>query len=431
MRSIGISPLLIWLAAAPLIHAQVSTPPSAAAPDGVSTTDEGDTAERMAKAITHAIAAGEDVLALERRDNIAASKQASVVHHAGTLLVSAGRDQEALSWLQAAVRLAPHRLDWQWSLAQTQNKLGNTQKAKSLAALVYERAEDGDLISQSATLLGKKPQWTVPPMTDTKPGEPVICLTAAGPVQPWLIHAAARSIESRLGVPVRLTGITLDLGKPDRTNAESVAAQARQQIIWSSAFTRRVMKELNIQGEQAATDEDVVTLLATLMLEAGQKTAAMNWLNAYAEESERPQWSAELLAGKAGNAYREPNATGPRVLLNLVLTEADIFQRDSNYVFAVYWSPPPSAVVSAARFKANFYGTTPNRARLQERIEKQLLTSIGHAARVTRCSDPRCVRAYPASLDEFDAKGSTYCADCQAGMERFLGRSLPSGKRGE
>jgi archaemetzincin len=119
------------------------------------------------------------------------------------------------------------------------------------------------------------------------------------------------------------------------------------------------------------------------------------------------------------------DATRSKVISWVALTEADIYSGDSNYVFALQANSPPIALISAARFRSSFWKTAPDRARLQARLEKQLVSSFGQVIGVPRCSDPRCVRAYPSSLDEFDAKGSTYCEECRAQVEKVIGRKLP------
>jgi predicted Zn-dependent protease len=43
---------------------------------------------------------------------------------------------------------------------------------------------------------------------------------------------------------------------------------------------------------------------------------------------------------------------------------------------------------------------------------------------VPRCIDPMCARAYPASLEEHDAKGDKLCEVCRAGFARALGHEL-------
>src|SRR5258708_20087041 len=87
---------------------------------------------------------------------------------------------------------------------------------------------------------------------------------------------------------------------------------------------------------------------------------------------------------------------------------------------------PPLAVVSYARFRASFSQAPEDRQRFSIRLQKQLLSSLGNALGLPKCADPRCVRAYPKSLEELDAKGADYCDVCREGVSRALGSPLPA-----
>jgi predicted Zn-dependent protease len=374
-------------------------------------------------AIEAAKAAAQEVLTQERTDNVVASKNSHLVYHAASLLVAAGMDEEARPWLQAAVRLSPHQLDWQWALSQLYDRAGEKDKAKSLAQLVRDRAETESLLEQSAAYLGEKPNWEVPALKDATPGAEVIGIILIGKVDRWLVHAAAQVMEQRFGYSVRLVSTSLELGEPDRTNAAIVAKEAAGAINWDTLMVRATMKDLGIESREKATEKQVLQLLATLMMAAGRQDQAVRWLKAYAEQAGQPQWNARRLMERLASFRIE--STEARVVAWIALTEADIFGDNTNYVFALQSPTPPLAVVSAARFRATFFGTTPDKVRLQARLGKQLASSFGLVLGIPRCSDPRCVRAYPASLDEFDAKGETYCAECREKIETRLGRKLP------
>ena len=102
-----------------------------------------------------------------------------------------------------------------------------------------------------------------------------------------------------------------------------------------------------------------------------------------------------------------------------------LFSGRSNYLFGATEDDKYFGVISAHRFRAAFNEEPPKRDRLEERLLKQSLSTIGFLLGVPRCSTPECARAYPQSLAEHDQKPSTLCAQCREGFEKRLGKKLP------
>jgi predicted Zn-dependent protease len=80
----------------------------------------------------------------------------------------------------------------------------------------------------------------------------------------------------------------------------------------------------------------------------------------------------------------------------LLVTNADLYLPDSNFVFAVHF--PVHGVVSFARL-----GEIGDRRRV-ERLSKQLVASAIKCFGVKQASRPDCVTAYVDSLGELDRR---------------------------
>lgn len=371
-----------------------------------------------------AVRAGQNVLEQASVDGITAAKHADVVLNVADVLCGLKREKEALPWVEAALRLAPHRIDWQWKLASLHDRLGNPEKAAKSANLVWERAEDEELLKVSSALLKIKTNWSVPTGGEGATDPSRIVLIRLGKVGDWVLHEASEILHRRTGLPVVLAEKSIDLGFPDRTGAEAMLKRVKDSIKWSHPGVIQVMRDLGITNRDSATDEQYVKLVSRLLMNEGRTTEARDFAVAFAEAAKQRQWNTGGIITKLDRTAKE---SGGKALLWVGFTEADIFNDKTNFVFANSWMPPPMMMVSCARFKASFWGEgmAQDKARFLKRLEKQLLSSFGSSLGVPRCTDPRCVRAYPASLDELDAKGSAYCAECRAGIEKVLGRPLP------
>jgi predicted Zn-dependent protease len=109
------------------------------------------------------------------------------------------------------------------------------------------------------------------------------------------------------------------------------------------------------------------------------------------------QWSvvslAEALRASAGSLPGAP-------IRFLLVTGADVYDRDSNYVFSSTWDW--GAVVSYARYER--FGTPD--ATLEHRVAKQTLGALLKSFGLPPSPDPDCVTSYTNGLEQFDAKGN-------------------------
>jgi predicted Zn-dependent protease len=110
-----------------------------------------------------------------------------------------------------------------------------------------------------------------------------------------------------------------------------------------------------------------------------------------------PQWEVTPLveAMSAETSYRQ---VGGRLQI-LIVTNADIYMGDANYVFAA--NADWGSVVSLARISEN-----ADDSLLRHRATKLCYGSLLKSLGVPAAGDRRCVTSYSASLSEFDTKGN-------------------------
>jgi archaemetzincin len=96
------------------------------------------------------------------------------------------------------------------------------------------------------------------------------------------------------------------------------------------------------------------------------------------------------------------------------LTARDIAIPIFTFVFGRARSPGRAAVVSAARLDPAFYGLPPDPERTARRTTDEILHELGHVAGLHHCDEPSCLMRFVGSVEHVDARGSAFCAPCEA-----------------
>ena len=110
-----------------------------------------------------------------------------------------------------------------------------------------------------------------------------------------------------------------------------------------------------------------------------------------------PQWDVDSLI----RAFTNATPVFPRAPVKfLLLTTADIYIQDANYVFSS--SSRWGAVLSSARFA----GSNGDISVLRQRTAKQALCAMLKSFDIPASTDRNCVTSYVRDLPEFDAKGN-------------------------
>ena len=367
---------------------------------------------------------------LATRDNVDIRADVDDVFALADLLLASGRESEATHYLSAGVRSKPWALNYQMRYAEILGEAGKTEEAREKANLVLAHTEHGDLYSQARQLLGEAPESAIPGVQPVDDPRPTLVLVPVGDADRCVLEDLARELRNVLPMSVLLQAAKLRLPPHARDPRRKCIATMRVEIL------NRMKRDSDLASflRKRGCDESRLQDDGEAVLEAGRRLAFHSGGESTLAEFDAflnvldiapKQWDMGELLDRLGDAVK-PLAR-PRVYY-LGVTRLDGFSGDNNFLFGLAMTGGDHAIISYARFAADFGNDTPNRKRLVERTLKQALSSIGFMLDVKRCSDPRCARAYPNSLMEHDAKTRKLCKHCRMGFEQALGAPLPNQK---
>lgn len=375
-------------------------------------------------ALQEKLRAASAVITQAQTDMIAAAKRADVVFEAARALHQKGLAEEAHHYFEHGLRLSPWSLEEQLAHASLLREMKREEEAAAKARMVRQRAESDALFRKALTTLGE-PASAPPAPWDGDASQPWICFVKIGDVEDVMLRDVMAKLSATLGITTALLDDKLGLPKPHRSSFDRwMSKQLLPAIDWFTPPARALLKRL---GKSVPEEVDPGTLLAALAVELRREGAheKANDLENTANHLRKndAQWSAQLLVDQLQTLAQKRGTFGPGIVVGI--TQADLFQGDSNFVYGTALTGKRVCVVSSARFRAEFNDEPPDRSRLVTRLHKQLLSSIGFALGVPRPTDPTSARSYPASLQEHDAKSEFMSAACIKGFERALDRKLP------
>jgi archaemetzincin len=98
------------------------------------------------------------------------------------------------------------------------------------------------------------------------------------------------------------------------------------------------------------------------------------------------------------------------------LTDADLAIPIFTFVFGRARHGGHAAVVSRARLRPGFYGLAEDGELAMRRTLDEVLHELGHVGGLRHCQEPRCLLRFAATVEAIDARGSSFCAACAAGL---------------
>lgn len=101
----------------------------------------------------------------------------------------------------------------------------------------------------------------------------------------------------------------------------------------------------------------------------------------------------------------------------LAIADVDLYIPILTYVFGEAQIAGPCAVVSAFRFRQEFYGLDGDEDLLRERLLKECVHELGHTLELRHCQDYRCAMASSHAVEWIDLRGSTLCESCRSQLE--------------
>ena len=362
---------------------------------------------------------------LRESNSVRAGANAGRVFDAAHALLEDGNRHLAARYFERGLQLSPWRLEEQLAYAQVLIALGRSEEALPIVGMVDERSESDTLCNQARKLAGKDPVPTPPAPGKKPPAGPWICLVRLGSVNEVVLADSMRKLRETLGVPVLLHGDIAELGKPHRSAlTQWVKHYVQPQVVWDSAPGRQFLRTLGVSSPDDIRPAQLIKAMCDGLRGGGRDEEAdklQTTADFYREHDK--QWDASVFADYGYRAAAEALHLEQAVVIGI--TEGDLYSEDSNYLFGMALTGARKGVVSYARYRADFNGEPPDRARLVTRMHKQLLCTTGFALNVPRPTDPTSARAYPASLAEHDAKSEYMSEACIAGFEKGLGVKLP------
>ncbi|NOZ77510.1 MAG: hypothetical protein GXO65_07655 [Euryarchaeota archaeon] len=91
----------------------------------------------------------------------------------------------------------------------------------------------------------------------------------------------------------------------------------------------------------------------------------------------------------------------------LAITDEDLFVPGLNFIFGISKIGGGIAILSLRRLR-EAAGRPLSRQRYEERVRKEVLHEVGHAAGLTHCKDD-CVMKFSNSIYEVDEKNEDMC----------------------
>ena len=358
-------------------------------------------------------------------DTVRAGKNAGKVFEAAHALLKSGDRKQASKYFERGLQLSPWRLEEQLAYADVLMALDRKKEAMAIATMVDERSESDKLCNEARKLAGTEPVPTPPGPDEKLTRGPWICLVPLGHINHVVLADTMHKLHETLGIPVFLYGETVELGKPQRSAfGRWVKTKVMTRMKWDTQAGRQFLAAMG-----AASPDDIKPSKFVEALVAGLRSggrgdeAKVLEDNATFYRKHDQQWDAVLLADYGFQATAGMPHRDQAVVFGI--TEADLYGDNTNYLFGLALTGARKGVVSYARYRADFEGEPPDRARLVTRMHKGLLSSVGFALNVPRPTDPTSARAYPASLAEHDAKSEYMSEACVDGFERALGVKLP------
>jgi predicted Zn-dependent protease len=363
----------------------------------------------------------------EMGDVVGAGNRCEVLVRAADALRASGKLEMARDYYRRAALVRPWDLDTKVRFAEALLQIGDADAARSMAGQVQTFAETDRLLDASRALAGVVPLPELPTVASLAPqaGEVVLGLVCAPNTDHWMPGEVGRRLSGLLGVRVGLVAAPFVLGKPDRTGRAQLAEELRRSLPWTEQRMTLYVPGGKLVPPQFLSDDAVISVMRKLVEHDGGPEQIQSFRAQLALADAQQNWDVSRLLSDLGQSNVQPSQ-GKVVYLALV--PVDLFSGSTDFLFGSASPTGNYGVVSFCRFAASFTGEPPKRARLVDRLCKQMLSTAGFALGVPRCGDLRCARSYPRSLAEHDAKGAGLCPECRAGFAKVLGHALPAGE---
>lgn len=377
--------------------------------------------DNRSKTIEEMKVEADEVVALMPTDNVSAAKDSSFVFNYANELRRVRSFEEAKYYYTKGLQLSPWNMDGQLSLSQTLFELRNLDESKRIAEIVFENSEREELLAKAASLSGLKMPEEVPVLPAGRIDKTVYCFVPIGEVESWLLSVAAEKLRRTLGVESYVYPGVLPLPQAHRSFYDRWGKRLREGVNWDHPWIQIQMRDLRVKDAESASVEQLLEIIARIEVERGKEDPRSDFSRLKKDARSRDkQWDANILI----EILKEKVPKRENVVF-VGITEGDIYKQGNNFMFSLALRNKPYCVLSYRRFQYDFQRERENKARLTNRLHKQLLSATGFCFGIPRPTDPRSARSYPNSLDDHDLKESWLSPECIAGFEKGFGWKLP------
>jgi len=109
----------------------------------------------------------------------------------------------------------------------------------------------------------------------------------------------------------------------------------------------------------------------------------------------------------------------PGVIL-VGFTALDIAIPIFTFVFGRARAGGRALLVSVARLDPRFYGLPEDQGLAERRTVDEALHELGHVAGLRHCDDAFCLMRFAGSVEQVDARGSSFCRRCAARLPPWI-----------
>ncbi|MDP8263767.1 MAG: hypothetical protein P9M13_10770 [Candidatus Ancaeobacter aquaticus] len=355
-------------------------------------------------------------------DNVSLRHNVKDVYSLVDVYVKEGSVEKAIELYEAALRSDSWNLERQLKYANLLFQKGDVESAQERATLVYEYAEDEQLIKQAHKLLKSTGYNVQPSIHDnsnkTTPGSKVLVIVPIGEVNKVLLNEVVDQLEKIIGIDIVISQKAVNPGAIDRNNAGKYVSFVMERIqkTVKPEFIKHVMKENNLSDSDMKTFIGQVCFIESFMKKTKVPPESIAEFNVNVKKlTKQGQYNADRLQSlvlKKAKEDKNQDAVG-----YLGVTEKDMYAKENNFLFG--WARKGVGVMSYCRFRADFNNEPQNRERLRNRTVKQAISSIFFVMGISRCSNPSCIRSYPHNLMEHDQKGINLCTWCRKKLDSF------------
>ncbi len=316
------------------------------------------------------------------------------IYEYASALLKDGRKLEAATVLRDILRTSPYNYSAHLDLSEITT---DRSEARESLKIVFENAEDVELINRAAHGLSKKEKGydSIPRLGKGETGLQ-LNLIPLTPCNMWLLDEAAKIYEEITGVPTKVRRLPEAWGPGGPTRIayqraiEEVLVGLKKKNIDFTGWTKdRYIGELreSVREEDALSRYQVRDLIDRVNEEPGQHLG------------DSLLWRFSRVLEK----YR----SGDERTMYVGITEVNIYSGDSNYVFSVHTTGelPGAGILSYYMMLGETLSAEyQSRRRLTERIAKELVPVSLNQLGIPRSTDPTCPYSYSSGVLRLDQK---------------------------